>query len=95
MMRVSLLALSPAPLFQSRKNNVPLSVTIKPANNVPGSFEYQTDSQTLLRMLHHETDLSELTLEAFQSNLLVSTKARLPAITLREETLRDIGYFID
>ena len=95
MMRVSLLATSPDSLSSSRTDNVFLSVTIKPSNNLPGSFEYQTDSRTLLQMLRQETDLSGPALESFHRDLQISTKARLHGVKLSEETLQEIGYFID
>ena len=95
MMRVSLLASSPERLSASRSDNVFLSVTIKPANNLPGSFEYQTDSRSLLQMLRQETDLSGPALESFHRDLQISTKARLHGLRLRDETLQEIGYFID
>ncbi len=83
------------PFPQSRTDSIPVSVTIKPSNNVPGSFEYQTDSRSLLRLLRLNTDLSECVLDSFRKDLEVSSKGRLPAVKLREQFLREIGYFVD
>ena len=79
----------------SRTHNVPLSVTIKPANNVQGSFEYKTDFEALLQMLKRTTDLSGYVLETFRSELEISTQGRIRAVNLKEEVLQEIGYFID
>jgi len=94
-MRISLQAKSSLPMSMSRTNNVPLSVTIKPANNVLGSFEYQTDSNALLQLLRQQTDLSGYVLDAFRSDLEISTQGRIRAVNFKEEVLQEIGYFID
>ena len=83
------------PLPLSRTSHVPVSVTIKPANNVPGSFEYQTDTHALLRLLRQKTDLSGYALDSFQTDLELSTQGSLRAVDLKDEVLREIGYFID
>ena len=95
MMRVSLHTQAATSLSTSRTDNVPLSVTIRPSNNLPGSFEYQTDSRSLLQMLRRSTDLSGLAIETFQSELQHGTRARLHVVKLKEETLEQLGYFID
>ena len=79
----------------SGTKSVPLSVTIKPANNVLGSFEYQTDSNALLQLLRKKTDLSGYVLEAFRSELEISRQGRIRAVNFQEEILQEIGYFID
>jgi len=63
MMRISLHARSPLPFPQRRTSNVPVSVLIRPANHVDGSFEYQTDRESLLKLLREKTDLSGYVLE--------------------------------
>ncbi len=95
MMRIDLQAQSSIPFFQSRTDNIPVSVTIKPSNNVPGTFEYQTNSRSLLRLLRLNTDLSGCVLDNFRKDLEVSSKGRLPAVKLRVQFLREIGYFVD
>ncbi len=95
MMRFRLEATSSLPLPLSRTNNFPLLVTLKPANKIPGSFEYQTDSRSLLRLLHQQTDLSGFALDRFRSELQISRQVSLPAVNLKEDVLREIGYFID
>ena len=74
---------------------MPLSVVIKPANNVLGSFEYQTDSDSLLQLLRRKTDLSGYVLDGFRKDLEVSTQGQLRAVSFNEEVLEQIGYFID
>lgn len=94
-MRISLEAKAPLPMSLSRTNNVSLSVTIKPANNVVGSFEFQTDSEALMQLLKKKTDLSGYVLDAFRSDLEISTLGRIRALNLKDEVLEEIGYFID
>ena len=95
MMRFKLEATSSVPLSLSRSTNLPLSVTIKPANKVPGSFQYQTDSKSLLKLLRQKTDLSGFALDMFSSELQISRHVSLPGVCLKEDVLREIGYFID
>ena len=91
-MRISLQATSSQPLSLSRTDNVSLSVIIKPSNNVPGSFEYQTDSKTLLKLLRLQTDLSGYALDFFRAGLERSTVSRLAAVSVKDEVLEGIGY---
>ena len=95
MMRISLQAKCCVPPSFPRSSNIPVSVTIKPANNVPGSFEYQTDSRSLLKLLRQKTDLSGLALERFDSELHTLAQGRLSAVSFRDEVLKEIGYFVD
>ena len=76
-------------------NNAPLSVTIKPANNVAGSFDFETSSHALLKLLRQKTDMSDAALDLFHQGLRFSSKSRIPAVTLRDEVLEEIGYFIE
>ncbi len=94
-MRISLQAQSSTPMSLSPSHSVLLSVTIKPANNVQGSFEYQTDRDALLRLLRKQTDLSGCVLDAFRSELEITRCGRIRAVNLKEEVLQEIGYFID
>ena len=94
-MRISLQATSlESPSFQ-HFNNVPLAVTIKPANNLPGSFDFQTNSTALLKLLRQKTDVSDGTLENFHDDLRFTARSRIAALTLKDEVLQEIGYFID
>jgi len=77
-----------------RTSNIPLFVTIKPIHNGLGSFEYQTDTNALLRLLH-KTDLASYMLDQFRTDLTTSKSGRLPSVDLKDEVLQEIGYFID
>ena len=79
----------------SRASMIPLSVTIRPANNVPGSYEYHTDSRSLLRMLRRQTDISGLLLSQLEQDLLVRRELKVPSISVKEELLQELGYFTD
>ena len=74
---------------------VPLSVTIRPANNLPGSYEYQTDSRTLLQMLRSKTDISGLALSQLEQDLRLCRELKVPAVSMKEELLEELGYFTD
>lgn len=94
-MRISLQAKSSLPLSMSHSKSVPLLVTIKPANNVPGSFEYRTDSDALLQLLRRKTDLSGYVLDSFRTDLEISKQGRIRSVDFNEDVLQEIGYFID
>ena len=79
----------------SRASMIPLSVTIRPANNLPGSYEYQTDSRTLLRMLRRKTDISGFLLSQLEQDLLVRRELKVPSISVKEEVLQELGFFTD
>jgi len=95
MMRISLHARTSLSLSQPCTSNVPLSVLIRPANHVEGSFEYQTDQKSLLKLLREKTDLSGYVLDTFRRDLEQSAQGRLEAVKVRDEVLKKIGYFID
>ncbi len=100
MMRVRLHAKPALPssglpvLSLSKFAMVPLSVTIRPANNLPGSYEYQTDSRTLLQMLR-KTDISGLALSQLEQDLRLCRDLKVPAVSMKEELLEELGYFTD
>jgi hypothetical protein len=93
-MRVNLITevLSP---FQSGHGSFPVSLTIRPACGLPGEFQFPTDSDSLLRMLHKQTDLPSPVLERFEGNLNERRSAKLLGVELSEQVLTKIGYFID
>ena len=95
MMRVRLNAKAPHVLSGSKFEAVPLAVTIRPANNFPGSYEYQTDSRSLLSMLRHKTDVNSLALSQFEQDLRMTREVKLPFVALREEVLEELGYFTE
>lgn len=94
MMRVRLHAKAPHALSGSKFAMVPLSVTIRPANNLPGSYEYQTDSRALLHMLR-KTDISGLALSQLEQDLRLCRELKVPAVSMKEEMLEELGYFTE
>jgi hypothetical protein len=74
---------------------VPLSLTIRPACGLPGDYDWQTDSKSLLRLLKLQTDLPATTLKRFEEGLRSQRGARLMGVDLNDRVLTQIGYFID
>ncbi len=70
-------------------------VLIRPFNHVDGSFEYQTDRNSLLKLLREKADLSGYVLDTFRRDLELSAQGRLQAVKLGDEVFEQIGYFID
>jgi len=93
-MRVNLIT-HPSGRSSSSGESIPLSLTIRPACGLPGDYEFPTDSQSLLQLLHQKTDLSADELQRFEKSLRVAASARLLGVELSERVLTDIGYFID
>jgi hypothetical protein len=93
-MRVNLIA-HVSPAAASDSGSFPVSLVIKPACGLPGTFEYKTDSATLLTMLHRRTDLNGSVLSEFKRNLHTLPQVRLLGVDLRDQALEEIGYFID
>ena len=93
-MRFDIAATVPVESFPSNYE-MPLSITLKPANCCPGTFEYKTHSRVLLRMLRCETEVSGFELAAFTGDLRIRSKARLRSVELKDDSLRKIGFFID
>ena len=93
-MRVNLItqALSP---FKSGPGSFQISLTIKPACGLPGEYQYPTDSASLLRLLHQQTDLPDSVLQRFKGSLTQFHSARLLGVELSEQVLTKIGYFVD
>ena len=74
---------------------LPVSMMVRPACGLPGDYEYNTDSITVLRMLSRQTDLPATVLSRFEENLNTYSIAKLLGVELDEKTLTSIGYFID
>jgi hypothetical protein len=72
-----------------------LSLKIRPACGLPGEYEYATDSTTLVRMLHRQTDLPAAVIERFEDRMYTAFNAHLLGVELSEKTLTEIGYFVD
>ena len=82
---------------RSRMTNgtLALSMTIRPAYGMPGDYSYTTDSASVLRLLRRSTDLPTTVLKKFEGDLYTMPKAKLLGVELSEQTLTEIGYFID
>lgn len=93
-MRVNLIT-RPSNQPESNMVTVPLSLTIRPACGLPGDYDWQTDSKSLLRLLKLQTDLPATTLKRFEEGLRSQRGARLMGVDLNDRVLTQIGYFID
>ena len=93
-MRVNLIAKTPA-FSVFTPGACPVSLTIKPSYGLAGDYEYQTDTASLMKMLRRRTDLHEPVLQRFSRDLQASTSAKLLGVNLTDQTLEEIGYFID
>jgi hypothetical protein len=81
----------------SRNSDLPeerISLTIRPACPLPGNYSFITNRDSLQRLLRR-TDLPSTVLEKFETGIFNPKGASLPAVELSEETLTQIGYFID
>jgi len=93
-MRVNLIAQVSLPVDPS-VSKFPLSLTIRPAWGLPGDFEYPTDREALLRMLHQKTELPSSVLDRFRGDLRLRSSVRLLGVELSDRHLTEIGYFVD
>ena len=93
-MRVNLIT-QPSNRSESGTGTIPLSLTIKPACGLPGDYDCQTDSRTLMQLLRHKSDLPAYALERFEEGLRNRVGAKLMGVELSDRVLMDIGYFID
>jgi hypothetical protein len=93
-MRVNLITQALTP-FQSSREPFQVSLTIRPACGLPGEYQFPTDSTSLMRMLHQQTDLPASVLQKFEASLSVTQNARLLGVELSEQVLTKIGYFVD
>jgi hypothetical protein len=75
--------------------SIPLSLTIRPSCGIPGDYQFKTTSASLMRLLHKKTDLSFDTLKRFEGDVYSYPYARLTGVEMSDETLTEIGYFID
>ena len=73
----------------------PISLVIKPACGLPGTYEYKTDSVSLLNMLHRRTDLNGSVLSEFKKNIQTLNQVKLLGVDIKDQALEEIGYFID
>lgn len=83
--------------FASRDSDLTenrISLSIRPAASLPGNYSFVTDRDSLRRMLRR-TDLPSTVLEKFEMGIYNPKGATLPAVELSEQTLTQIGYFIE
>lgn len=80
---------------RSATESFPVNLTIRPACGLPGDYSFSTDTASLFHMLKRQTDLPETVLERFRTSLTASSTAKLMGVELNEQTLTQIGYFID
>ena len=71
-----------------------ISLTIRPAASLPGNYTFVTNRDSLRSMLRR-TDLPSTVLEKFETGIYKPKGASLPAVELSDNTLTQIGYFID
>ncbi len=93
-MRVTLAALA-SERHSSRSYDVPVLVQVQPSRGMQGQHSYKTDTYALRSMLKRRTDLSGLAIDGFISQLKSASGARLSGVELNDQTLREIGYFVD
>ncbi len=93
--RMTLSASCLFPAAQFHVDSVPLLVTIRTSNRAPGSFEYRTNSTSLLQFLRGDSSLSGYVLKNFRLDLECSAKTRLAIVNFKDDELRQIGYFVD
>src|SRR5689334_11449528 len=90
-MRVNLIT-QPSNRSEAVTGTIPLSLTIKPACGLPGDYDCQTDSKTLMRLLRLKSDLPAYALEQFEAGLRNRVGAKLLGVDLNDSVLMDIGY---
>ena len=94
MMRFNLFAKSSQPLVSERQT-IPLQMTMKSATGLPSTFEYQTSSAELLKMLREEGQMSPYALDLFLEGLRRNRNAPLYGVKLTDKALTELGYFLD
>ncbi len=94
MMRFNLFAKSSQPLVSERQT-IPLQMTMKTATGLPSTFEYQTSSAELLKMLREEGQMSPYALDLFLEGLRRSRNTPLYGVKLTDKALTELGYLID
>jgi hypothetical protein len=69
-------------------------LTLRPACSLPGQYTCTTSTETLRRILLR-TDLPSTVLDRFEEGLWDAKGASLPAVEISDQTLTQIGYFVD
>lgn len=92
-MRMNLCARA-VPSHRSDLSEDRIVLTLRPACPLPGDYSYTISSESLRRMLRR-TDLPSTVLERFERGIWGPKGAKLPAVEMSEQTLTEIGYFVD
>ena len=79
----------------NRPFDLPVTVSLSPSRGVSGAHSYTTDSYALGRLLRRTTDLSSVAIDDFMTKIKAGSGARLFRVELNDQTLRDVGYFVD
>ena len=94
MMRFNLFAKSSQQLT-SEKQAIPLSMVMKTATGAASTFEFETNSAQLLKLLREEGTMSPYALDLFLDGMRRDRNAPLYGVSLTDKALTDMGYFID
>jgi hypothetical protein len=89
------LSARPVPSHGSDLPGNGILLTMRPACLLSGEYSYETNGDSLLRMLRRQTDLPLTILEKFEREICSSKGATLLAVEIGEEALTEIGYFVD
>jgi hypothetical protein len=81
--------------FEEGAAFVALALTLRPACGLPGDYQFETTSASLMKILRKGTELSLDTLAGFEGQILSCPYARLLGVEMSEAVLAEIGYFID
>ena len=94
MMRFNLFAKTSQPLLSERQT-IPMQMTLKTAHGASSTFQYETDSALLLKMLREEGTMSPYAMDLFLESLRRNRNAPLYGVSLTDKALTELGYFID
>jgi hypothetical protein len=71
-----------------------ITLPLRPAASLPGDYSFITNGDSLRRMLRR-TDLPSTVLDRFESGIWSPKGANLPGVEISDDTLTQIGYFVD
>ena len=94
MMRFNLFAKTSQPLL-SERHTIPMQLTMKTAHGLQSTFEYETNSAMLLKMLREEGEMSPYALDLFLEGLRRNRNTPLYGVKLTDKALTELGYFVD
>ena len=94
-MRVNLIT-EPLSSPLGTRDPLPIFLTITPAYPVlGGDYRCQIEGPALMGLLRDETNLPATALDRFEGRLGTPVGARLLSVELSDNTLTNIGYFVD